>query len=59
MVIALAENKEAITRRDVMEHLRVSNNQAYNLLKKMKDAGVLTAVVAKGRGARYRLVSRK
>ena len=59
MVIALAENKEAITRRDVMEHLRVSNNQAYNLLKKMKDAGVLTAVVAKGRGAKYRLASRK
>lgn len=36
MILALAEDKETISRRDVIEHLRVSNNRANYLLRKMK-----------------------
>ena len=33
IILALAEEKEPISRRDVIEHLRVSNNRANYLLK--------------------------
>ncbi len=59
MILALAEDKETISRRDVIEQLRVSNNRANYLLRKMKNANLLVAVVAKGRGAKYKLASRK
>ena len=59
MILALAREKGTISRRDVIEHLRVSNNQASYLLGKMKNVSLLVAVVAKGRGAKYRLASRK
>lgn len=59
MILALAEENETISRRDVIEHLRVSNNRANYLLRKMKNANLLVAVVAKGRGAKYRLASRE
>lgn len=56
MILAIAEDKETISRRDVIEHLRVSNNRASYLLGKMKNANLLVAVVAKGRGAKYKRV---
>ena len=59
MILALAEDKKTISRRDVIEQLRVSNNRANYLLRKMKNANLLVAVVAKGRGAKYKLASRK
>lgn len=59
MILALAEDKETISRRDVIEQLRVSNNRANYLLRKMKNANLLVAVVEKGRGAKYKLASRK
>jgi DNA (cytosine-5)-methyltransferase 1 len=59
MILALAEDKETISRRDVIEQLRVSNNRANYLLRKMKNANLLVAVVAKGRGAKYKLALRK
>lgn len=59
MFLALAEEKETISCRDVIEHLRVSNNRANYLLRKMKNANLLIAVVAKGRGAKYKLALRK
>lgn len=45
---------ETITRRDVIEFLRISNNRANYLLRKLKQNGLLVPVVTKGRGARYR-----
>ena len=59
MILTLAEDKETISRRDVIEQLRVSNNRANYLLRKIKNANLLVAVVAKGRGAKYKLASRK
>ena len=54
IVLEMAWNRDTITRRDVIELLRVSNNRANYLLRKMKNAGLLTPVVIKGRGAKYR-----
>ena len=54
LVLELAWSKDTITRRDVIESLRVSNNRANYLLRKMKNAGLLTPVVIKGRGAKYK-----
>lgn len=59
MILALAEDKETISRRDVIENLRVSNNRANYLLRKMKNTNLLEVVVSKGRGAKYKLASRK
>ena len=58
MILALAATKETISRRDVIEHLRVSNNRANYLLRVMKKSDLLTPVVTKGRGANYRLTSK-
>ena len=59
MIQALAAEKETISRRDVIEHLRVSNNRANYLLRKMKNSNLLTTIITKGRGAKYKLASRK
>lgn len=40
-------------------NLRVSNNRANYLLRKMKNAGSLMPVVIKGRGAKYKAVPAK
>lgn len=37
-----------------IESLRVSNNRANYLLRKMKNAGFLIPIVTKGRGAKYK-----
>lgn len=42
LVITLARRKEYITRRDVIELLHVSPSQAYRLLKKLVEEGLLT-----------------
>ena len=59
LVLELARNNETISRRDVIELLRVSNNRANYLLKKMKSAGLLMPVVIKGRGAKYKAIPSK
>ena len=59
LILELARNSETISRRDVIELLRVSNNRANYLLRKMKNAGLLMPVVIKGRGAKYKAVPLK
>ncbi len=54
LVLKMAWEKGTITRRDVIESLRVSSNRANYLLRKMKKAGMLSFVVHKGRGAKYK-----
>lgn len=56
LILKLAKEKETISRRDVIESLRVSNNRANYLLRKMKQAGLLAPVVTKGRGAKYKII---
>lgn len=53
LILELVKEKGTISRRDVIELLRVSNNRANYLLRKMKNSGLLTPVVIKGRGAKY------
>ena len=55
LILEMARIKKTISRRDVIELLRVSNNRANYLLRKMKCTKLLTPVVSKGRGAKYRL----
>lgn len=55
LIVDLAKRKGVISRRDIIEHLRVSANRANYLLRIMKKSDVLTPVVTKGRGANYRL----
>lgn len=55
LILELAKSKETISRRDVMEHLRVSGNRANYLFRGMKKNGLLIPVIRKGRGANYRL----
>ena len=54
LILEMAGNSETISRRDVIERLRVSNNRANYLLRKMKNSGLLMPVVIKGRGAKYK-----
>ena len=54
LLLELAWSQDTITRRDVIESLRVSNNRANYLLRKMKNAGFLIPIVTKGRGAKYK-----
>lgn len=56
LILELAKTKETISRRDVIESLRVSNNRANYLLRKMKQAGLLAPVITKGRGAKYKKI---
>ena len=55
-ILEMAQQKKTISRRDVIELLRISNNRVYYLLRKMKCSGLLAATVTRGRGARYRSV---
>lgn len=41
LVLELAQTKGKVTRKDVTELLRITNNQAYRLLTKMKERGKL------------------
>lgn len=59
LILKLAKRKETISRRDVMECLRVSGNRANYLLRVLKKADLLIPVVTKGRGANYRLTIEK
>ena len=59
LILELARNHETLSRRDVIELLRVSNNRANYLLRKMKNTGLLVPVVNKGRGAKYRAAPSK
>jgi len=54
LILNLAKNNEFISRADVVQLLRVNENRAYNLLKKLSEAGMLIPV-NKGRYAKYRL----
>ena len=56
LILEMAKNNETISRRDVIELLRVSNNRANYLLRKMKNSGLLMPIVIKGRGAKYKSV---
>lgn len=42
LVIKLAQTKEYLTRKDVIDLLHISGPQAYRLLKKLTDSGKLT-----------------
>lgn len=59
LILELAKRKETISRRDVMDCLRVSGNRANYLLRVLKKADLLIPVVTKGRGANYRLTIEK
>ena len=53
LVINLANNKEYITKRDIIELLRITPNQANYLLRKMVNAGQLVLSIPRGRYSRY------
>ena len=53
----MASEKPFITKRDVIECLRISVNQANYLLKKMVAAGALE-IVNHGRYSKYQLVDK-
>lgn len=55
IILELAKTKGTISRRDVIESLRVSKNRANYLLRVMKKSNLLVPVIKKGRGANYRL----
>lgn len=54
LVINLAKNSECITRRDVINLLRVTPNRANYILRKAKQTGKIAFVVNYGKYARYR-----
>ena len=55
LVINMANNKEYITKKDIIELLRITPNQANNILKKLKQQRILQPVVGRGRKSNYRL----
>lgn len=55
LVINLAANKEYITKRDIIELLRITPAQASTVIKNLKQNGTLQAVVSRGRKSNYRL----
>lgn len=55
LVLNIAHNQEFVTRRDVIEQLRVSSNRANYILRKLKQSGDLIFVVNRGRKAKYKL----
>lgn len=55
LVLDIARRQKYVTRRDVIEQLRVSSNRANYILRKLKDAGHLVSALKRGRGAKYRL----
>lgn len=58
LVLNIAKNQEFVTRRDVIEQLRVSSNRANYILRKLKQSGDLVFVVNRGRKAKYKLKRR-
>lgn len=58
LVINLAKNKEYITKKDIIELLRITPNQANNILKKLKQQRILQPVVGRGRKSNYKLHAR-
>lgn len=54
LVIQLAHHQKFVTRADVVNLLHISQAQAYRVLQKLKDAGMLV-LEGKGAGAKYRL----
>lgn len=59
MILALSEVKGMISGRDVIEHLRVSNDQATYLLNKMENENLLESISSECRIMKYKLASRK
>ena len=55
LIISLATKNEYISRGDVVRLLHVSENKAYQLLRKLVKSGMLT-LVNKGHYAKYRLI---
>lgn len=53
LVMQLAQTKGEVTRADVVELLHVTPSQAYRVLQKLKNAGLLS-LEGKGAGAKYR-----
>ncbi|HJJ48728.1 MAG TPA: putative DNA binding domain-containing protein [Methanocorpusculum sp.] len=58
LVLQFVESKGSVTRNDVCDLLHLSSPQAYRVLSKMTDSGVLV-LVGKGRGAKYVLAVSK
>ena len=56
IICKMAKAEDFITKKDVMESLRISTNQANYLLKKMTFSGQLE-IVTHGRYSKYRFVS--
>lgn len=57
LVIKLAKTQGQVSRKNVAELLRISDSQAYRVLKRLADEGYLK-MLGKGRGARY-VISKK
>lgn len=58
-LLALVKDRKIISRRDVINNLRVSKNRASSLLRIMKNRNYLIPVVTKERRLKYRLGSKK
>lgn len=58
LVLNIARNQEFVTRKDVIEQLRVSSNRANYILRKLKQSGELVFVVPRGKYAKYKLKRR-
>lgn len=58
LVINMAKNKEYITKKDIIELLRITPNQANNILKRLKQQQILQPVVGRGRKSNYTLHNR-
>ena len=58
-LLALVKDRGTISRRDVINNLRVSKNRASCLLQIMKNRNCLIPVVTKGRKLKYRLGTKK
>ena len=57
LIVQMAKNSEYITRRDVIEQLRVTPNRANYILRKAKHAGkiIFSGKSKRGRYVRYKL----
>lgn len=55
LIVNLAKRKESITKKDVIELLRITTNQANYILKKMVESGLLVLDIPRGKYSRYKL----
>lgn len=55
LVINMAKNKEFITKRDIIDLLRITPSKATTVLKKLKQDSILQPVVNSGRKSNYKL----